>query len=81
MIILILDREYTDFELAILIVMIASIAANIFIFQKLNRSFSIKYELIRNPLFRHSKCLSMCVQIMYRINLLLPALLLIALFI
>lgn len=74
-------HSFTIFEIAIVVLILASVSANIAIFNALKKSYSIKYELLRSKFFRKSKCLMMTVRVFFWINNLLPSILLVALFV
>lgn len=78
---LVQGNEFTEFELAVLVVFIASVSANIAIFQQLHGTYSIRYELLRSKPLRQWKCMRKLILAFYWINLLLPSVLLAALFI
>lgn len=78
---LVQGKEFTEFELAVLVLTVASISANIAIFQQLQGNYSIRYELLRSRPLRKWRWLRKLIVALYWLNLLLPSLLLVALFI
>jgi hypothetical protein len=75
------SHSFSLFEVAITAVICLSVSVNIAIFNARKRSYSIKYDLLRNKVFRHSKCLTYVVRFLFWFNNILPAVLLLSLFI
>jgi len=69
------------FELVMLLLFVVSLLVNIAIFQRLGGSYSIRYELLRSRPLRRWNSLRRLIVALYWFNLMLPSVLLAALFI
>lgn len=74
------SREVTLLEIIVGSLLIVFSAINIGIFVRLKKSFSIKYELLRDPNFRGRKWLQNLIKALYWIELIIPIILMVILF-